>query len=210
MNRPLVISDCDEVLLHMLLPWRDWLAETQGITMTMDIQDFSKSMRYVENGEVVPTEEMWRLLHLFFTHEMGRQYPIAGAIEAMRTLGEHADVVVLTNLLDTHQVARTRQLLDHGLNVRVFTNQGPKGPALRRIIEEFQPSRAVFIDDIAQHHGSVAELAPDVHRLHFCGEPSIVRHIRCAHVAGDAHARIDEWASALPWLLGRLNGENDE
>jgi len=209
MKRALVISDCDEVLLHMLLPWRAWLEETQGITMSMDMHDFSKSMHYVGSGELVPTDEMWRLLDLFFTHEMGRQYPIAGAIEAMQTLAEHADVVVLTNLVDRHQLARTRQLQEHGLNVRVFTNQGPKGPALQRILAEFQPSRAVFIDDIAQHHGSVAELSPDVHRLHFCGEPSIAPRIRCAHEAGHAHARIDEWSAALPWLLGRLNGDND-
>ncbi|MES2493470.1 MAG: HAD family hydrolase [Pseudomonadota bacterium] len=210
MNRALVISDCDEVLLHMLLPWRAWLEATQGITMSMDMQDFSKSMRYANSGELVPTDEMWRLLDVFFTHEMDRQYPIAGAIEAMRTLSEHADVVILTNLVDRHQLARTRQLEDHGLKVRVFTNQGPKGPALRRILDEFQPSRAVFIDDIAQHHGSVAEIAPDVHRLHFCGEPTIAPLIRCAHEAGHAHARIDEWSAALPWLLGRLNGEHNE
>ena len=178
--------------------------------MTLGMQDFSKAMRYTGSGDLVPVEEMWRLLDTFFGNEMGRQYPIAGAIEAMGVLGEHADVVVLTNLTDGHQAARTRQLLDHGLNIRVFTNQGPKGPALQRILDEFQPSRAVFIDDIAQHHGSVAELAPAVHRLHFCGEPSIAPHISCAHAAGHAHARIDEWANALPWLLERLHGENDD
>jgi hypothetical protein len=210
MSRPLVISDCDEVLLHMLLPWRDWAAEMHGIAFALDRQDFSKSMRYVASGELVPTEEIWRLLELFFTHEMDRQYPIAGAIAAMRTLAEHADVVVLTNLTDVHQEARTKQLLGHGLDIRVFTNQGPKGPALQRILEEFQPSRAVFIDDIAQHHGSVAELSPEVYRLHFCGEPTIAPLIRCAHQAGHAHARIDDWTGALPWLLARLHGENDD
>lgn len=210
MSRPLVISDCDEVLLHMLLPWCDWLAETQGITMTLGTAEFYKAMRYTATGEQVSTDEMWRLLDAFFGNEMRRQYPIAGAIEAMGVLAENADVVVLTNLTDSHQARRTQQLLDHGLNVRVYTNQGPKGPALQRILDEFQPSRAVFIDDIAQHHDSVAQLAPGVHRLHFCGEPTIAPHINCAHAAGHAHARIDDWASALPWLLDRLHGVNDD
>ena len=26
-GRPLIISDCDEVLLHMVAPFRDWLGE---------------------------------------------------------------------------------------------------------------------------------------------------------------------------------------
>lgn len=206
MSRPLVISDCDEVLLHMIGPFRDWLGETQGISFALGGHDFAKSMRRASTGEPVPREEIWPLLNDFFVTEMGRQYPIPGAIEAMNALAEQADVVVLTNLGDTHQQARTLQLRDHGLDVRVFTNLGPKGPALKRIIDEFQPSAVAFIDDIAQHHGSVAEIAPHVHRLHFCGEPAIAPHIACAHAAGHAHARIDEWAGALPWLLGRLHG----
>ena len=36
MSRPLLISDCDEVLLHMVAPFRDWLAETQGIEFRME------------------------------------------------------------------------------------------------------------------------------------------------------------------------------
>jgi hypothetical protein len=62
----------------------------------------------------------------------------------------------------------------------------------------------VFIDDLAQHHDSVAEVAPHVGRLHLCGEPLLAPYIPCAHDAGHAHARIDDWASALPWLVERL------
>lgn len=204
MKRPLVISDCDEVLLHMIAPYREWLGETQGIVFHMDRHDFSQAMRRADTDEAIGHEEIWRLLNLFFAEEMGRQYPIAGAIHAMRALSEQADVVVLTNIGEAHQAARTRQLREHGLDIKVYTNSGPKGPALKNIIEEYQPSRAIFIDDIAVHHGSVAEHAPAVHRLHFCGEPELARHIACAHVAGHADARIDDWANALPWLLARL------
>ena len=111
---------------------------------------------------------------------MHRQTPIAGAVEAITALREHADVVVLTNLLDHRQESRRRQLAAHGIDVRVYTNQGPKGPALKAIIEEYQPSRAVFIDDLAQHHDSAADIAPDVGRLHLCGEPELAPHITCA------------------------------
>ncbi|MFM2410423.1 MAG: hypothetical protein RL481_1251, partial [Pseudomonadota bacterium] len=31
MNRPLLVSDCDEVLLHMVVPFRDWLDEVHHI-----------------------------------------------------------------------------------------------------------------------------------------------------------------------------------
>jgi len=140
---------------------------------------------------------------------MDRQFPIAGAVESIGALSEVADVVVLTNLGDDHQQRRIEQLRGHGLNLKVYTNLGPKGPALRRILDEHRPSRAVFIDDIAQHHGSAAELVPEVVRLHLCGEPELAPHIKCAHSEGHAHARIDDWASALPWLLARIEAPND-
>lgn len=209
MNRPLVISDCDEVLLHMVAPFRDWLGESHGVSFDMSNGEFVGSIKRIECGTALEPEEIWRLLNLFFDSEMRRQAPIDGAMAAMAALGEHADVVVLTNLGDHRREHRTRQLADHGLNLRVFTNQGPKGPALKAILDEYAPSRAVFIDDLAQHHGSVAEIAPRVTRLHLCGEPMLAPHIACAHQAGHAHARIDNWAGALPWLLERIYAEND-
>ncbi|MXO91206.1 HAD family hydrolase [Pontixanthobacter aquaemixtae] len=207
MNRPLLISDCDEVLLHMVAPFRDWLAENEGVEFRMVGNNFANSMRWIESGELVGEKDIWRLLGGFFDTEMYRQQPIEGAIAGINTIAENADVVILTNLNDARRDMRAEQLAGHGVHARVFTNQGPKGPALASIIEEYQPARAIFIDDLPQHHQSVSEIVPDVRRLHLCGEPMLAPHIDCAHEAGHAHARIDDWAKALPWLLEELHGE---
>lgn len=207
MTKPLLISDCDEVLLYMVAPFRDWLAEGQGVTFKMEGNNFANAMRWTDSGEVVGEKDIWRLLGGFFDTEMHRQNPIAGAIESINTIAENADVVILTNLTDERQAMRTEQLAKHGLHARVFTNQGPKGPALARIVEEYQPSTTIFIDDLPQHHQSVSVDVPQVKRLHLCGEPMLAPHIDCAHEAGHAHARIDEWDAALPWLLKELHGE---
>lgn len=206
MNRPLVITDCDEVLLHMVRHFRDWLGEEQGIDFALVGNPFVQSMTRRDSRELVDQDEVFRLLDSFFQTEMHRQTAIEGAVAAMAELAREADVVVLTNLQDHFNEARTQQLADHGITARVFTNQGPKGAALQRIVEELAPSRAVFIDDLAHHHHSVAEVQPDVARLHFCGEPAIAAHVPCAHEAGHADARIDNWAEALPWLVETLHG----
>lgn len=204
MARPLIISDCDEVLLHMIVPFGAWLEETQPVSFKLIGNDFSKAIRDKQSGEPVEPMEIWRLLNLFFDNEMHRQNPIIGAVGAINTLKDHADVVILTNLADKHNEARARQLAEHGIEARVFTNQGPKGPALQAILDEYKPSKAVFIDDLAQHHGSAAEMVPHIDRLHLCGEPTLAPHITCGFQAGHAHARIDTWEHALPWLLSRL------
>lgn len=206
MSRPLIISDCDEVILHMVAHFKDWLEESQGIDFNLEGHNFSEALRWRESGELLKPDEIWKKLGDFFDTEMDRQLPIAGAIEALNELNEHADVVVLTNLVDFRRDKRAEQLAKHGLHTQVFTNQGPKGPALQKIVEEFRPSRALFIDDLSQHHLSVKETTPDVVRLHFCGEPMIADAIDCAHRAGHADARIDQWSEALPWLIERLEG----
>lgn len=206
-GRPLVITDCDEVLLYMVAPFRDWLAETQGVEFRMVGSDFAHALRWQDSGELLAPADIWHKLALFFDTEMHRQTPIPGAIAGINALAEHADVVVLTNLVDKRQEARTRQLADHGVHARVFTNQGPKGPALKAILDEYQPSRAIFIDDLAQHHRSARETLPDITTLHLCGEPMLAPLIDCAHGSGHADARIDHWDAALPWLIERLAKE---
>ena len=204
MSRPLIISDCDEVLLYMVAHFKEWLEEGEGIRFQLEGNNFATAMRWEDTGEPLNEKDIWRYLGRFFDTEMDRQLPIEGAIQGINTLAEHADVVILTNLVDKRRDHRAEQLAGHGLNARVFTNQGPKGPALQAIMEEFQPSKAIFIDDLAQHHKSAAETVPEISRLHLCGEPTIADHIDCAHSAGHAHARIDNWAEALPWLLEEL------
>ena len=207
MSRPLVITDCDEVLLHMVRHFREWLDTDHGVDFALEGDPFIQSMRRRDSDVAMTEAEVWDLLGKFFDTQMHTQVPIAGAVEAIAGLQRDADVVVLTNLTDPRNAARTRQLRDLGIDTKVYTNQGPKGAALARIVEEYAPSRAVFIDDIAKHHESAAEIVPLVRRLHFCGEPAIAPHIPCALSAGHAHARLDDWERALPWVLETLHGD---
>ena len=67
MTRPLVITDCDEVLLYMVAPFRDWLHESQGVRFEMVGNDFAGAMKYADGGAPVPPEEIWRLLRGFLS-----------------------------------------------------------------------------------------------------------------------------------------------
>ncbi len=201
MSKPLLISDCDEVLLHMVVPFRDWVDEAHDIDFSLDSSDFSGALTHRQDGNVVEPAKIWELLGGFFDSEMQRQQPIEGAVEAMAALSDIADIAILTNLMDHRAEARAEQLKAIGIDAPVFTNQGPKGEALARIVSEFQPSVSLFIDDLSQHHQSVSELLPDIWRLHMVGEPLMARHVK---PAPHAHARIDDWAAAQTWISDRL------
>ena len=201
MARPLIISDCDEVLLHMVVPFAQWVDEAHGVTFHMEDATFANALKRKECGTPLEAAEVWPLLDGFFTTEMHRQTPIPGAIEAMQRLADVADIVILTNVGPEHQAARADQLAAHGLFHPVIGSRGGKGDPVAALVAERAPSLTIFIDDLAMHHHSVAAAAPDVWRLHLVGEPLIGAKITPARAA---HARIDDWADAEIWLAARI------
>lgn len=198
---PLLITDCDEVLLHMVAHFDAWLAEAHGIDFDIESGSFGGSMTRHATGETVAIEEVWPLLDQFFRTQMPRQTPVPGAIEALARIGEVADIVILTNLGDEAHPWRVEQLASHGIRHEVVTNQGGKGVPARAIVERYGAGRTVFVDDLPVHHASVAKHAPDIQRLHMVAEPRLAPAVP---TAPEAHARIDDWDRALPWILERL------
>jgi len=201
MNRPLVITDCDEVLMHMVVPFAKWVDDEHGVLFRIEDASFAGALKRKECGTPLEAAEVWPLLDGFFTTEMTRQYPIPGALAAMAAIAQHADIVVLTNVGPEHQARRVAQLAEHDFHAPVIGSRGGKGEPVRRLIEEYRPSVAVFIDDLGGHHTSVAQEAPEVWRLHLVGEPAIADKIASAR---HAHARIDSWTEAQDWILARL------
>ncbi|MBL8651188.1 MAG: HAD family hydrolase [Sphingopyxis sp.] len=201
MSRPLVITDCDEVLMHMVVPFAQWVDQEHGVLFRIEDASFAGALKRKECGTPLEAAEVWPLLDSFFTTEMTRQYPIPGALAAMAEIARHADIVVLTNVGPEHQQRRIDQLAEHDFHAPVIGSRGGKGEPVRRLIEEYRPSVAIFIDDLAGHHGSVAKEAPEVWRLHLVGEPAIAHKIAPSQ---HAHARIDDWAAAQDWILARL------
>ena len=203
MTRPLVITDCDEVLMHMVVPFAEWVDEEHGVIFRMEDTSFANALKRKECGTPLEAAEVWPLLDGFFRHEMGRQTPIPGALAAMAAIGDVADIVVLTNVGPEHQQTRADQLAALGFHAPVIGSRGGKGEPVRRLIEERRPGVAVFIDDLPGHHKSVALEAPEVWRLHMVGEPAIADKVPAAK---HAHARIDDWNAARDWILARFAG----
>lgn len=201
MSRPLLITDCDEVLLHMVAHFDSWLDEAHAIRFAFETGSFGGAMVDRASGAPVDEARVWPLLDQFFREEMHRQTVVPGAIEALGRIGEVADIVILTNLGDEAHGWRVEQLAAHGIAHEVVCNQGGKGVPARAIIDRHQASASVFVDDLAVHHASVAKHAPETWRLHMVAEPRLAPAVPDAE---HAHARIDDWPTATGWILERL------
>ena len=204
MPRPLLITDCDEVLLHMVSHFDAWLGEAHGIRFAFETGSFGDAMTELATGELVARERVWPLLEQFFRQEMHRQTIVPGAVEALGRIGEVADIVILTNLGDEAHPWRVDQLARHGIRHEVVCNSGGKGEPVKTIVERYGSGSTVFVDDLPVHHASVAKHAPAVHRLHMVAEPRLAPAVP---IAEQAHARIDDWPTATNWILERLKAK---
>ena len=199
--RPLLVTDCDEVLLHMVSHFDAWLGEEHGIRFAFETGSFGGAMTDRTSGQVIAEDRVWPLLDQFFRQEMHRQTIVPGAVEALGRIGEIADIVILTNLGDEAHPWRVDQLASHGIRHEVVCNRGGKGGPVRSIIDRLKSGPTVFVDDLPVHHASVAKHAPDVYRLHMVAEPRLAPVVPPAE---HAHARIDDWPTACEWIIERL------
>jgi hypothetical protein len=201
-SRPLLISDCDEVLLHMVSHFAEWLDEAHAIRFDLTAPGFREALTHRKTGERVEEERVWPLLDGFFETEMHRQNVVPGAAAAIGRIAEVADVVILTNIGNDYQAGRIEQLAAFEIRHRVLCNRGGKGRPVVELIEEFQPTVTVFVDDLPVHHESVAKHRAEVWRLHLVAEPLMAVHVP---TAPHAHARIDDWDAATDWILARFD-----
>ncbi len=193
MARPLIVSDCDGVLLNFIAPFTDYLAGEHGLDLRMTSFALSGNI-FDTDGEAVDPARFPALLDGFFTTHMPSQTPVAGAVASLADLAQDCDVVILTNIGERHAPTRTTELARLGMPYRVIGNLGPKGAPLAALVDSFRPSATVFIDDLPPHLSSARKLAPDVHRLHMVAEAPLRELIPTAL---DADARIDDWPEAL-------------
>jgi hypothetical protein len=185
----------------MVRHFSDWLGEEHGVLFRPEEGDMAGALKIAATGERVASERVWQLLWGFFESEMHRQTIVPGAIEALGTIGEKADIVILTNLGEEAREGRIEQLARFGIHHEVVCNRGGKGEPLKSIVERHGANASVFVDDLAVHHASVAKHSPGTQRLHMVAEPSLAA---VTTTAEHAHARIDDWALATPWILDRL------
>lgn len=203
-GRPLLITDCDEVLLHMVAHFQNWLDQAHGVDFAFETGRFDDALVDRGSGEALARERVWPLLGEFFEHEMHRQTLVPDALEALGTIGETADIVILTNLPNQAQSWRVEQLASHGIRHEVVCNQGGKGIPVRSIINRHAAVKSVFVDDLPVHHASVAKHSPETWRLHMVAEPRLAPAVpRAEH----AHERIDVWPLATDWILDRLRDQ---
>ena len=200
-GRPLVICDVDEVVVHFTRDFEDFLA-ARGLWLDTSSFALNGNVRDRGSNDPVETTRVAELIEVFFTERTLHMAPIDGAVEALLTIGERADVVLLTNLPHSSGADRRRNLESHGLGFPVVTNSGPKGPAIRQLAAT-AGGTTVFIDDSPAFIRQAFEHAPEVHLVHFLHDARFARHIEPFDYLS---LRTASWTEARPHILDIVHG----
>lgn len=196
--RPLLIADADEVILAFARGFDRFLAE-RGCYLDLVSYRLHGNVRRRDDASALMDIEVKGLLDEFRS-ALDWLEPIAGARETIAGLKDTMDAVVVSNVTAAQAPARLKNLVAIGLDVPLLANEGPKGPAVKTLARR-AGKPVFFIDDVPQHHASVAELAPEVLRIHFVGDDRLKPLMP---TSPHAHLRADDWAEAEAFMRARL------
>ena len=197
-DRPLVISDADEVLLQFMRQFEVYLDRND---MWIDLSSFrlQGNIKYKGSDEVVDMTNR-NIIDDFFAAETLNFSPVDGAAEALTALSKEAQVIILTNLPLAQKKERQINLSKHGMDYPVIVGSGLKGQAVKSLGDKIN-APLFFLDDIPHNINSVAEYVPMSGRIHMIADPRLSKLIGAAE---GASARIDQWHEAQNWILDKI------
>jgi len=199
-GRPLIVTDCDEVLMQFLVGLETYL-ETRGLWLDLQSFTLSGNIKHRETGEVFDTSKMPELMQDFFATSTEKLLPVPGAAEALKSLSDRAQIVVLTNVPLADKTARARHLASEDMNYPVVANKGLKGGAVRLLAERVD-APTFFLDDIPHNITAVAKAHDATQRLHFIADKRLANLMGAA---ADSHFHTSDWAKAHDFISSHLD-----
>jgi len=173
-DRPLIICDVDEVILHLIAPLEAYLADN-GLRFLSHSYRFTGNIAPIGTNTPVPADQVRNHLMTFFDTFTHRQTMVTHANTVLEELSADWDIVLLTNLPGAHnKPARETLLGGMGIPYPVLTNSGPKGGAVAALAGgRSQP--VVFIDDSPTNHSSVQATLPASIQIQFIADDRFLK-----------------------------------
>ena len=194
-DRPLLICDVDEVVVHFTRSFEDYIGKRQLYLETSSFA-LNGNVRRQGTAECLNDTHLSELIDDFFVDCTADLPPIEGAVEALNELAAHASVVMLTNLPHHARDKRIMNLQGLGVGFPVVTNSGPKGPAILHLASQTRDA-VVFVDDSPGFIASSHQHAPDVHLVHFLHDERFAKHLQPLPFVS---LTTGKWSDALPHI----------
>ncbi|MDH6229489.1 hypothetical protein M2281_000061 [Mesorhizobium soli] len=198
-DRPLLVLDVDEVVLEFIQPFTGFIG-TQGLELRADSFRLHGNVFDLETQAAIADERVSALIEEFFVVQADWQRCPEGATEAIATLAERAEIVMLTAMPHRHRTTR-RSLLDRlGFPYPLLTTERAKGPAIQQLRGE-HPRPVAFVDDIAHNLVSARACVADAHLFHIMAHKGL-RELMPPLPEGIVE--VENWQEAMPKIAMAL------
>lgn len=170
-DRPLLVLDVDDVLLHFVGPLLRYF-EAQGCALRLQTFRLFGNVFEIESGAAVENGRVSAMLDGFFGAQTDWQTPVEGATQAVATIARDAEVVLLTAMPHRHRDTR-RTFLDRlGLPYPLLTTEMEKGPAIHRLRGK-TGRQVAFVDDMPHNLASARRAVDDAHLFHLIADNTL-------------------------------------
>lgn len=189
-ERPLLICDVDEVVLHLVDPFVEVLEE-RGFILKSHSFKLTGNV-FTPDGRAATQEEIWDGLSQLFNEQASRQEIVDGAIAGLLELSGDIDILFLTNMPHEFGDIRRSHLASHGLDQPLITNTKSKAPAMELICRH-RAGPVGFIDDTPKNLEQALAASIDVELFHFMANDAF------RGLAGDVanvHVSTGHWPEA--------------
>ncbi|WP_117193944.1 hypothetical protein [Rhizobium terrae] len=198
-DRPLVVCDVDDVVLHFVAPFQDFL---RGEGHELLPRSFRLTGNIVSTDTQIALEhgDVRRLIEAFFEAQESWQHPFDLVGHTLEALSTEADVVFLTAMPPRYREHRRRLLDRFGLLFPLIASEESKGPIMKRL-HAGRGLPSVFIDDMAHNLHSVRDHLPDTLLLHMM--PASPLHVLAPKPADDI-VRATDWEHAAELIRAHI------
>ncbi|MGK6312937.1 hypothetical protein [Neorhizobium sp. DT-125] len=198
-DRPLVVCDVDDVVLHFVAPFQDFL-RGEGHELLPRSFRLTGNIVSIETQVALEPMDVRRLIETFFELQENWQLPFDLVVQTLERLSGEADVVFLTAMPPRYREQRRRLLDRLGLPFPLIASEEPKGPIMHRL-HAGRPLPSVFIDDMAHNLHSVRDHVSRSLLLHMM--PDSPLHLLAPKPADDI-ARATDWPHAAELIRAHI------
>ncbi|CAN7553918.1 hypothetical protein [Mesorhizobium caraganae] len=198
-DRPLLILDVDDVVLEFIRPFPHFL-KSRGFGLTLASFRLTGNIAETASGRLIEQPEVTALLGDFFDAQADWQSVTDGAEQALASLGDRAEIVLLTAMPHRHRAARRAHLDALGLPYPLLTTEMAKGPAVAKL--RGKKGRPVaFVDDQPANLISARNSVADAHLFHLMADNSLRAYLP---PMPDDIVSVEDWREAAPKIASAL------
>lgn len=198
-DRPLLILDVDDVVLEFIRPFPHFL-KSRGFGLTLASFRLTGNIAETASGRLIEQPEVTALLGDFFDAQADWQSVTDGAEQALASLGDRAEIVLLTAMPHRHRAARRAHLDALGLPYPLLTTEMAKGPAVAKL-RGSKGRPVAFVDDQPANLISARNSVADAHLFHLMADNSLRAYLP---PVPDGIVSVEDWRDAAPKIASAL------